>query len=93
MKLFTKTTAAFVGAAVMLSATPASAQINSISDLLNKVRTDSAKTEAENRDREAKFRQRRNEQSSLLSSARGELAQLERKATSCLLYTSQSPRD
>jgi len=82
MKLFTKTTAAFVGAAVMLSATPASAQINSISDLLNKVRTDSAKTEAENRDREAKFRQRRNEQSSLLSSARGELAQLERKATS-----------
>ena len=82
MKLFTKTTAAFVGAAVMLSATPASAQINSISDLLNKVRADSAKTEAENRDREAKFRQRRNEQSSLLSSARGELAQLERKATS-----------
>ena len=82
MKLFTKTTAAFIGAAVMLSATPASAQINSISDLLNKVRTDSAKTEAENRDREAKFRQRRNEQSSLLSSARGELAQLERKASS-----------
>ena len=82
MKLFTKTTAAFVGAAVMLSATPASAQINSISDLLNKVRTDSAKTEAENRDREAKFRQRRNEQSGLLSQARGELAQLERKASS-----------
>jgi len=82
MKLFTKTTAAFVGAAVMLSATPASAQINSISDLLNKVRADSAKTEAENRDREAKFRQRRNEQSGLLSSARGELAQLERKAAS-----------
>ena len=82
MKLFTKTTAAFVGAAVMLSATPASAQINSISDLLNKVRTDSAKTEAENRDREAKFRQRRNEQSALLSQARGELAQLERKASS-----------
>jgi len=82
MKLFTKTTAAFVGAAVMLSATPASAQINSISDLLNKVRTDSAKTEAENRDREAKFRQRRNEQAGLLSSARGELAQLERQAAS-----------
>ena len=82
MKLFTKTTAAFVGAAVMLSATPASAQINSISDLLNQVRNDSAKTEAENRDREAKFRQRRNEQSGLLSSARGELAQLERKAAS-----------
>ena len=82
MKLFTKTTAAFIGAAVMLSATPASAQINSISDLLNKVRTDSAKTEAENRDREAKFRQRRDQQSGLLSQARGELAQLERKAAS-----------
>jgi biopolymer transport protein ExbB len=82
MKIFTKTTAAFIGAAVMLSATPASAQINSIGDLLNKVRADSAKTEAENRDREAKFRQRRNEQSGLLSSARGELAQLERKAAS-----------
>ncbi len=82
MKLFTKTTAAFVGAAVMLSATPASAQINSISDLLNKVRSDSAKTEAENRDREAKFRQRRDQQAGLLSQARGELAQLERKAAS-----------
>jgi len=82
MKIFTKTTAAFVGAAVLLSATPASAQINSISDLLNKVRNDSAATEAENRDREAKFRQRANEQTSMLSQARGELAQLERKATS-----------
>jgi len=82
MKLFTKTTAAFIGAAVMLSATPASAQINSISDLLNQVRTDSAKTEADNRDREAKFRQRRDQQAGLLSQARGELAQLERKAAS-----------
>ena len=43
--------------------------INSISDLLNKVRTDSAKTEAENRDREAKFRQRRDQQASLLAQA------------------------
>lgn len=82
MKIFTKTTAAVFGAAVMLSATPASAQINSISDLLNKVRSDSAKTEAENRDREAKFRQRRDQQAGLLSQARGELAQLERKAAS-----------
>ena len=82
MKFFTKTTAAFVGAAVMFSAVPASAQINSISDLLNKVRTDSAKTEADNRDREAKFRQRRDQQAGLLGQARGELAQLERKAAS-----------
>ena len=82
MKFFTKTTAAFVGAAVLLSAAPASAQINSISDLLNQVRSDSAKTEAENRDREAKFRQRRDEQAGLLNTARSELAQLERKASS-----------
>ncbi|MEP3891153.1 MAG: MotA/TolQ/ExbB proton channel family protein [Hellea sp.] len=82
MKFFTKTTAAFVGAAVLLSAVPASAQINSINDLLQQVRSDSAKTEAENRDREAKFRQRRDQQAGLLSTARGELAQLERKASS-----------
>ena len=82
MKFFTKTTAAFVGAAVMLTAVPASAQINSIGDLLNKVRNDAAATEAANRDREAKFRQKRDQQAGLLSSARGELAQLERKASS-----------
>jgi len=82
MKFFTKTTAALVGGAIMLSATPAMAQVTSVSDLLNKVRQDSAKTEAENRDREAKFRQRRDQQAGLLSQARGELAQLERKANS-----------
>jgi len=82
MKFFTKTTAAAIGAAVLLSAAPASAQITSISDLLNKVRSDSAKTEAENRDREAKFRQRRDTQAATLNGARGELAALERKARS-----------
>ena len=82
MKFFTKTTAAFVGGAIMLSATPAMAQVTSVSDLLNKVRQDSAKTEAENRDREAKFRQRRDQQAGLLSQARSELAALERKANS-----------
>jgi len=54
----------------LLSAAPASAQINSISDLLNKVRSDSAATEAANRDREAKFRQRRDQQAGLLAEAR-----------------------
>lgn len=82
MKFFTKTTAALIGGAVLLSAAPASAQINSIGDLLNKVRSDSAATEAANRDREAKFRQRRDQQAGLLSEARQELAQLERKAAS-----------
>ncbi len=80
MKFFTKTTAMAISAAVLMSAAPASAQISSIGGLLDKVRTDSAKTQQENRDREAKFRQRRDQQASLLSQARGELAALERKA-------------
>ncbi len=82
MKFFTKTTAAIVGGAIMLTAMPAAAQVTSVSDLLNPVRQDSAKTEAANRDREAKFRQRRDQQSGRLSSARGELGTLERKAAS-----------
>jgi len=41
--------------------------INSISDLLDQVRSDSAKTESEIRDREAKFRQHRDEQAGLLA--------------------------
>ena len=82
MKFFTKTTAALVGSAVLLSAMPASAQITSVSGLLDKVRQDAAKTAQDNRDREAKFASRKNEQSALLSQARGELASLERKANS-----------
>ena len=82
MKYFTKATAALVGSAVMLAAVPASAQIGSVGQLLDKVRQDSAKQQAENQAREAKFRERRNQQSGLLSQARGELATLERKANS-----------
>jgi len=82
MKYFTKATAALVGSAVMLAAMPASAQIGSVGQLLDKVRQDSAKQAAENQAREAKFRERRNQQSALLSQARGELATLERKANS-----------
>ena len=80
MKLFTKTTVAALAASVMLSAMPAGAQITSISDLLNKVRTDSAATKAENTKREAEFRAKRNEQAKLLSDARRELAGLEAQA-------------
>lgn len=82
MKIFTKAATAVVASAVMFSAVPASAQITSVSDLLNKVRQDAAKTEAENREREARFRARANEQQGLLNQARGELATLERKASS-----------
>ena len=82
MKFFKNATAALFGTAVMLSAMPASAQISSIGSLLDQVRSDSAKTEQENRDREAKFRERRDTQSSQLSSAQSELSTLERKARS-----------
>jgi len=80
MKFITKTTAAALGSALMLSAVPASAQITSVGDLLNKVRADAAKTAQENREREQVFNQRKNQQGALLSQARGELASLERKA-------------
>jgi len=82
MKIFTKATVAALSAAVLFSATPATAQISSVSELLNKVRTDSAKTAQENQQREAQFRARAGEQQSILSSARGELAALERQAKS-----------
>ena len=82
MKFFTKAATAVVASAVMFSAVPASAQISSVSDLLNKVRQDAAQTEAQNREREARFRARANEQSGLLNQARGELATLERRAAS-----------
>ncbi len=80
MKLISKMTVAVMSSAMLMTAMPAAAQINSISSLLDKVRTDSAKTQQENAAREAKFRAKRNEQSSLLSEAKGELAALERKA-------------
>ena len=82
MKFFTKTTAAALSAAVMFAAIPANAQINSINSLLDQVRQDSAKTEAENRAREAKFRERRDTQAATLGSARSELGRLESKARS-----------
>lgn len=82
MKLFTKTAAVAMSASVLFTSVPATAQISSIGDLLNKVRSDSAKTDQENRAREAKFRERRNEQSALLAEARRELASLEAKARS-----------
>ena len=81
MKIFTKTTVAALSAAVLFSAVPATAQISSVSVLLDKVRQDAAKTEQDNRQREAAFRQRASEQQALLSQARGELATLERQAS------------
>ena len=82
MKIFKKTTAVAISAAVMLTALPASAQVTSIGTLLDQVRQDSAKVESENRAREAAFRERRDTQASTLRSAQSELAGLERQASS-----------
>jgi biopolymer transport protein ExbB len=81
MKNFTKT-AAFALGATMLFAAPAQGQINSVNDLLQKVRTDAAKQASENAAREAEFKARAGEQASKLASARAELAGLERQARS-----------
>ena len=82
MKIFTKATVAALSAAVLFSAVPATAQISSVSTLLDKVRQDAAKVESENRQREADFRARAGEQEAKLRQARGELASLERQAQS-----------
>ena len=81
MKKIAKTAAFALSAALVMGA-PADAQIRSVNDLLQKVRNDSAKTQAANAKREAEFRARRNTQSSKLNAARSELATLERKARS-----------
>ena len=80
MKIFSKVTVAALSAAVLFAATPASAQITSVSALLDKVRQDAAKVDQENRQREQAFRQRANQQEALLGQARGELARLEGQA-------------
>ena len=81
MKKMTKI-AAFTMSAAILMSSPASGQIASIDALLQQVRSDSAKTQQENAKREAEFKARRDTQSSKLSSARAELAGLERQARS-----------
>lgn len=81
MKKMTKTAAVALGAALLM-ATPASAQVTSIDQLLQDIRTNSAQTQAENAQREATFKQRRDQQSALLRDARAELATLERQARS-----------
>jgi len=81
MTFMKKLTAAAIGSAVFLSAAPmASAQISSVQDVLNKIRQDASKTEAENREREQRFRSRQGEQERLLREARAELSQLEGQA-------------
>jgi len=80
MKFISKATAAVFGSALLMSALPASAQINSIDSLLNDIRQNASKVEAENRQRIQQFQQRASQQSSLLSSAQSELRTLENRA-------------
>lgn len=80
MKLFTKTIIIALSGLTLMSTIPAQAQIESVADILEKVRENSAQTEAENRQREAVFRQRRDQQQQLLRRARNDLAALERRA-------------
>ena len=80
MKFISKATAAVFGSALLLSAGPASAQINSVDALLNDIRQNASKVEQENRAREQQFRQRANQQSGLLNSAQSELRELEARA-------------
>ena len=82
MKFISKATAAVFGSALLLSAVPASAQINSVDALLNDIRQNASKVQAENQQREQTFRQRANQQSALLSTAQQELRQLEARAAS-----------
>jgi len=82
MKFISKATAAVFGSAMLLSAGPASAQsaITSVDALLQDIRSNAAKVQQENQERESRFRQQANQQTALLSQAQGELAQLERRA-------------
>ncbi|MEM9600074.1 MAG: MotA/TolQ/ExbB proton channel family protein [Pseudomonadota bacterium] len=78
MKFFKSTMAALMGSALL--AAPASAQINSIQELLNQVRADSAQQEQINQQRIRDFESNAAEQTAELNRARAELRQLEAEA-------------
>ena len=80
MKFLSKATAAVFGSALLMSAGPASAQINSIDALLQDIRQNASKVEQENRQRLQEFQQRANQQTALLGQARSELRTLESRA-------------
>ena len=78
MKFFKSAMAALAGTALL--GAPAFAQINSIQELLNQVRSDAAEQQRINQQRVAEFQANANEQTSELQRARSELAQLEAQA-------------
>lgn len=78
MKFFKSAMAALAGTALL--GAPAFAQITSIQELLNQVRSDAAEQQRINQQRVAEFQANANEQTSELQRARSELAQLEAQA-------------
>jgi len=77
-KTMKKLSAFFVGCVLFAGlAVPAGAQINSIDELLGKVRQDARTTKAENDRRVAEFSARRDQQADRLRTARAELNRLE----------------
>ncbi|MEM7729698.1 MAG: MotA/TolQ/ExbB proton channel family protein [Pseudomonadota bacterium] len=78
MKFFKSAMAALAGSALL--AGPASAQINSIQELLNQVRADSAEQQRINQQRVSEFQANANQQTAELQRARAELGQLEARA-------------
>ena len=80
MTVFNKAMAALFGSALLLGAAPASAQITSIQDLLNKVRADAAEQERINRERVSQFQANASQQTAELNQARAQLRQAEAAA-------------
>ncbi len=81
MKKMSKAAAVALGASLLLG-TPASAQVQSIDQLLQDVRNNANATAQANAEREQVFKERRDQRAALLSEARSELAALERQERS-----------
>jgi len=77
MKILKSCMVALIAASAFIATVPASAEAQSVSEILRQIRSDSAKVLQENRSREAKFRSERDSRSGLLSEARSELRALE----------------
>ena len=77
---FNKAMAALLGTALLATAAPASAQITSIQDLLNKVRNDAAEQQRINQDRIRQYQNDASVRTQALNEARAELRQAEARA-------------
>ena len=82
MTVFNKAMAALFGSALLIGAAPASAQINSIQELLNTVRSDAAEQDRINRQRVQEFEANAAQQTAELNRARAELREAEAAARS-----------